>query len=94
MVVARLANQHSLSGSPICLAWPLRQPINLGLEDALYGVQPEERLDEPRRARKRPDRPGRLEMDIDIGNAGRMERGRDVAPTDLDGRLLTLSEIA
>jgi hypothetical protein len=37
LVVARLANQHSLSGSPICLAWPLRQPINLGLEDALHG---------------------------------------------------------
>ena len=42
LVVARLANQHSLSGSPICLAWPLRQPINLGLEEALHGVQPEE----------------------------------------------------
>jgi hypothetical protein len=67
--------------------------INLGLEEALHGVQPEERLDEPRRARKRPDRWGRLEMDVDIGNASRMERSRDVAPTDLDGRLLTLSEI-
>src|ERR1700688_1664357 len=52
-----------------------------------------ERLDEPRRTRKRPNRWGRLEMDVDIGNAGRMERSRDVAPTDLDGRLLTLSEI-
>src|SRR5271154_4356401 len=41
-VVARLANQHSLSGSPFCFAWPLRQPINLELEEALQGVQSEE----------------------------------------------------
>ena len=93
-VVARLANQHSLSGSPICLAWSLPQPVNLGLEEALYRVQPEERLDEPRLTRKRPDRWRRFEMDVDIGNAGRMERSCDDAPTDLEGRLLTLSEIA
>ena len=37
---------------------------------------------------------GRLEMDVDIGNASRMERSRDVAPADLDGRPVTLSEIA
>src|ERR1700722_6543680 len=33
-------------------------------------------------------------MDVDIGNAGRMERSRHIAPTDLDGRPVTLSEIA
>src|SRR5208283_4576384 len=36
----------------------------------------------------------RLELNLDVGNAGRMKRSRDVAPTDLDRRLLAFSEIA
>src|SRR5271168_395341 len=39
-------------------------PINLRLEEALQRVQPEERLDEPRRTRKRHDCWRRLEMDV------------------------------
>src|SRR5271166_6429647 len=93
-VVARLTNQHGSSGLPSRFAWPIRHPVNLELEEALHEVQPKERLDGPGRAGKRHDRPRRLEMDLDVGNAGRMKRGRDVAPAHLDGGPLAFSEIA
>src|SRR5208283_808783 len=70
-VVARLTNQHGSSGPPSGFAWSVRHPVNPGLEEALHEAQPEERLDERRRARKRHDRRRRLEMDLDVGNSGR-----------------------
>src|SRR5271165_1259281 len=93
-LVARLTNQHGSSGPPSRFAWPLRHPVNLELEEALHEVQPKERLDEPGRAGKRHHRWRRLKVDLDVGNAGRMKRRRDVAPTHLDRGLLALTEIA
>ena len=60
----------------------------------LHKVQAQERLHEPGRPRKRHHRRRRVKMDLDVGNAGRMKRSRDVAPTHLDRLLLAFPEIA
>jgi hypothetical protein len=91
---ARHADQDRASGAPHRLAWPFRQAVNSRLKEGLHEGQPKERLDEPTRSSERPDRRRRYEMDLDVGNAGRMKRSGDVAPAHLNRRLLPLPEIA
>jgi hypothetical protein len=94
LLVARPGDPRRASGPPPGFARTLRHLVNLELEQALHEVEAEERLDEEGRARKRRHRWRRLELDLDVGDSGRMKRGRDVAPADLNRPPLAFPEIA